>query len=512
MTDISDSARSAPRVLLVEDSLITAARIEDHLHEALPGASVDHVTNLASALDRLSEPWDVVLTDLGLPDSEGLDTLQRMREAAVDVPIVVLTANDDTELALEAVEEHAQDFLVKRSIDPDLLGRAIRYAIGRQSIYARLEATAAEARRNEENLYQLISRSADGILVLDASMRVLYANEAACPLLGRSITQLVGEPADELPTSVDHAEIRVTRAKPERVIDVRMVNVDWQGRPAKMALLRDITERRNAEELRLQLERSERLASIGQLAAGVAHEINNPLAYVISNLELVLRDIDRMGSRGVDASTLSPRLKQALEGSLRVASIVRDLGTFAREDTDDPPAATDVNAALGGALTMAAMQLKHRATVQLELGEVPPASANAGRLAQVFLNLLVNAAHSMSEGGREQNRLTARTRCEHKQVIVELEDTGCGIAQESLERVFEPFYTTKKVGEGSGLGLYICRNILRNFGASIEIESTEGKGTLVRMALPVWAPGLPQAATGPSPRAEDAARVAGRSG
>ncbi len=474
------------RVLLVEDSDIAAAQIAEHVKAAFSEADVEHVRTLRDGVARLTDGWDVVLLDLGLPDSDGLDTLVRMREASPRVPIVVLTANDDAALALEAVEEHAQDFLGKRRLDSAVLGRSIRYAIGRQLIYARLESVAAEARRNEANLYQLIARSADGIVVLDAEMRALYCNQAACSLLGRSTGELIGEVVPELPPRIEHAEIRVRAADGVRTVDVRMVAVDWESEPAQMALLRDVTERRNAEDLRLQLERSERLASLGQLAAGVAHEINNPLSYVISNLELLLREVDRLSTQGVETGQLTPRVSRALEGSLRVASIVRDLGTFSRQDADDPAAATDVNAALSGALTMASTQLKHRAKVRLSLGDVPPVQANAGRLAQVFLNLLVNAAHAMAEGAADRNQLFARTRCEGEQVIIEIEDSGEGIAPDALGRIFEPFYTTKKVGEGSGLGLYICRNILRNFDGTLEIDSQLGRGTVARIRLPVW--------------------------
>ena len=135
---------SDPRILLVEDSDIAAKLIGDQLKEGWPTAFVQRVASLAEALDMLaSQRWDVVLTDLGLPDSDGLDTVQRLREENQYGPIVVLTANNDTELAMEALEEHAQDFLIKRRMDPELLARTVRYAIGRQRIFARLQAAAA---------------------------------------------------------------------------------------------------------------------------------------------------------------------------------------------------------------------------------------------------------------------------------------------------------------------------------------------------------------------------------
>jgi signal transduction histidine kinase len=471
-------------VLLVEDSTSSAGVIGEHLRAAIPDADVEHVRTLRAALRATEQSWDVVLLDLGLPDSDGLDTLVRLREAFPRVPIIVLTATDDPSLALMAVEEHAQDFLIKRHIDADLLGRSIRYAMSRQAIYARLELAAADARRNERNLHQLIARSADGIVVLDAEMCVLYCNEAACTLLGRSAFELIGGIACELPRDVEHSEIQVGHGDHYVALDVRMVVVDWEGSSAKMAMLRDVTERRSAEELRLQLERSERLASIGQLAAGVAHEINNPLSYVISNLELLQREIQKLSEAHGEVTGLDARVSRALEGALRVASIVRDLGAFSRHERDATPRPTDVNAALSGALTMASTQLKHRAQIDTRLGHVPKVLANEGRLTQVFLNLLVNAAQAMQEGAAQHNRLRVETRESGRQIVIEIEDTGHGIVPEVQSRIFEPFFTTKKAGEGSGLGLYICRNIIHSYDGTLELESEPGHGTLARIRLP----------------------------
>src|SRR5687768_6173422 len=149
---VTDFRVRDPRVLLVEDSDIAARLIADQLREGWQGSYVRRVVSLADALHELSsEAWDVVLTDLGLPDSDGLATVQRIREQNRSVPIVVLTANNDADLAVEALEEHAQDFLVKRRMDPEILARTVRYAIGRQRIFARLQAVAAEATRSETN-------------------------------------------------------------------------------------------------------------------------------------------------------------------------------------------------------------------------------------------------------------------------------------------------------------------------------------------------------------------------
>ena len=271
------------------------------------------------------------------------------------------------------------------------------------------------------------------------------------------------------------------------LVDVRVVEVDWEGQPARMALLRDLSERRSAEELRLQLERSERLASVGQLAASVAHEINNPLAYVIANLELLQREIKRRTGAHPDEGKRSiTHVEYALEGAQRVARIVADLGAFSRKDTVQLARPTDLNDAVRAALSMAHPQLKHRAAVHTDFGNLPAAHGDSGRLTQVFLNLFVNAAHAMKEGHVQENSLSVRTFVSEGRAVVEVRDSGEGIPTEIRERVFEPFFTTKKGGEGSGLGLYVCRNIVQSFGGDITLEPNADRGTLARVWVPLW--------------------------
>jgi nitrogen-specific signal transduction histidine kinase/CheY-like chemotaxis protein len=254
-----------------------------------------------------------------------------------------------------------------------------------------------------------------------------------------------------------------------------------------MALLRDMTERRSAEELRLQLERTERLASVGQLAASVAHEINNPLAYVITNLELLMREVRRRsGEDPTAAEKYVPRIQYALEGAQRVARIVSDLGTFSRKEPVNLAQPTDLTEAVESALAMASTQLKHRALVHSELSELPPVRGDSGRLCQVFLNVFVNAAHAMSEGPVRDNSLDVRSFTEGDMAIVEVRDTGVGIPGDVQDRAFEPFFTTKKAGEGSGLGLYVCKNIMHSFGGSIELSNNADRGALVRVRVPLW--------------------------
>ncbi|MBC7174317.1 MAG: hybrid sensor histidine kinase/response regulator [Polyangiaceae bacterium] len=181
------------------------------------------------------------------------------------------------------------------------------------------------------------------------------------------------------------------------------------------------------------------------------------------------------------------RLKDAREGASRVVRIVRDLGMFARVDADAEPRPVDVNAVLDSALNMAASHIKYRAFVHKELGKIPKVLATEGRLSQVFLNLLVNAGQSITEGHAAENRIDVRTYLDGgTHVVLDVCDTGHGISREHLEHLFEPFFSTKKVGEGSGLGLSICRSLLETYDGTIEAFSELGRGTTMRVRLPAF--------------------------
>jgi signal transduction histidine kinase len=259
------------------------------------------------------------------------------------------------------------------------------------------------------------------------------------------------------------------------------------------------------QRTRDRLVQTEKLATAGQLAAGVGHEINNPLAFVVGNLEHLSMRFEQEKARlaGVhDLEDLRDCLSEAREGAQRIASIVRDLKTFARSD-DSSVGAVDVTASLEFALTMAGPEIRHRAQVVRDFHPVPAVEGNDTRLGQVFLVLLVNAAQAMTEGGVAQNLLTVRTRVEgeggERRVRVTVEDTGKGISPEHVSRIFDPFFTTKAVGEGTGLGLSIAYNIVTALHGRIDVHSEVGKGARFEVVLPVSS-GQPRVArTGKTP-------------
>lgn len=248
----------------------------------------------------------------------------------------------------------------------------------------------------------------------------------------------------------------------------------------------DITDRKRAEleqdRLRSRLVLADRMASIGTLAAGVAHEINNPLTYVITNLQLLEAQLCQLGDSAL-AGQLRARMHDAHEGLERIRNVVRDLGSFSHEDPHEQ--SVDVHQVLDSSLRIAGNELRYRARVVREYGEVPAVAGNASRLGQVFLNLIVNASQAIPAGNVEGNEVHVRTSVtrDHR-VQVEICDTGTGVDPSLVDRVFEPFVTTKDVGEGTGLGLHICHNIVVGFGGEISARNNPGGGATFRVTLP----------------------------
>ncbi|HEX5753075.1 MAG TPA: ATP-binding protein [Archangium sp.] len=237
-----------------------------------------------------------------------------------------------------------------------------------------------------------------------------------------------------------------------------------------------------------QLLFADRLATVGQLAAGVGHELNNPLAFVLSNLNYAQQVVTEMEAAPtpVERRELLEALADAREGAERVRLIVRDLRMLSRPD-DREMGPVDLVKVVRSAAKMAAHEIRDRARLVQAVENVPPVHGNSARLCQVFLNLLINAAHAIAPGAVERNeiKLSARVDNTHR-VTVEVRDTGSGIPKDKLERIFEPFFTTKPTGEGSGLGLSVCKSIISAHGGDISVESEPGQGTTFRVSLPVY--------------------------
>jgi PAS domain S-box-containing protein len=365
------------------------------------------------------------------------------------------------------------------------LGDALRGVVRQQS---ELDGSLAALRSSRHELRQLVERLPEGVLVHRGGI-VAWANASMLESLGyRALDEVVGRnvldflPVEDRSALEDRTEYRVLRPDGTiRQLQAGAVqHVEFEGVMSRLVVLRDVTEH---HRLRDQLAMSERMALLGRLAAGVAHEINNPLAYAHTSIEVALREV--AGLRDPLRTTkLDEALVRAREGTERVRGIVRDMKIFTRVDGETIEA-VDLAEVLDSTLALAANAIAPRARVIRSYGAAPRARATRGRLGQLFLNLVLNAVDAIPDGNpdRHEIRVTLTSDATGRPVV-EIADTGVGIAAGLHGQVFDPFFTTKGVGAGTGLGLSICHGIVTQFGGEISFDSTLGNGATFRVALP----------------------------
>jgi PAS domain S-box-containing protein len=394
--------------------------------------------------------------------------------------------------------------------------------------YRQLVRNSEERQMRSEESFRVMIERVPICTTVQIDGKIIYANPATMrtlgydrreDLLGFSFLDLV-HPEDRPGAEAWREQIArpggdLASVREERIrrrdgtytsMEVAGVPVVFEGKPAVVTMGMDVSERKDLVAKVMQMDR---MIAVGTLAAGVAHEINNPLSYVIANVdfakqilpELVadVRQATRASSglpaaaldfsrRAVETASaledLQGALGDALEGAERVRRIVGDLRVFSHSQPSqlEPVALPRI---LESAVNMAENEIRHRARLVWKLGPSPLVLANESRLEQVFLNLLVNAAQAIPDGRAEANEIqVVACTSDSGKAVVEIRDTGCGIPPEVRGRVFDPFFTTKPVGQGIGLGLSICQGILRDLGGEIAFESEVGRGTVVRVTLP----------------------------
>ena len=372
-----------------------------------------------------------------------------------------------------------------------------------QDASSRIEAVRA-LEASEARFRLLVESAPDGVVILRGTT-LSYLNSAAAAMLGfempddalgKSITSLLS-PTDAARAESRLAELHRTKKRfadsaeyrsrhrngAEISVEISSMPIEFEGTFATLAVARDITERKAMHEKMVQ---ADRLAAVGTLAAGIAHEINNPLAYVLLGLQYLERELPRLANDPSRLTDALSRVSEIKSGAERVGGIVSGLKMFARaNEAERGP--VDIRTVVDSAIKIADNELRHRAHLIRTYETNAIVHGNAARLEQVFLNLLVNAAHAVSdhEPARAEIHVHVASPCAER-VVVEVVDNGVGIPQDVLPRVFDPFFTTKPVGVGTGLGLPICRSIVEGFGGAIAIESTEGQGTKVRVELPAF--------------------------
>ena len=370
--------------------------------------------------------------------------------------------------------------------------------------------------------YELLrERAHDVILFLAVDGRIVEANRAAEEAYGYTRDELLKLNVRDLRYDRSDVDRQFRAALRQGLVfetihkrkDGTTFPVEVASKPSKLgddvllSVIRDVTERR---AMQAELLEADRLTTFGMIAAGLAHEINNPLAYVLTNHEVIARELPRLATKTRDAAHGAPELDEvaqgldqcesmlavAMEGLERVRSIVRDLKTFSRADPVQE-VLVDVHHVLDSAINVAQSELRQRARIERSYGEISPVRGSTSRLGQVFLNLVVNGAQAIPQDreGEGVVRITTSTASDGWACIA-VSDDGAGMNAETRRRLFESFHTTKP-GQGTGLGLYITRSIVEAHGGTIEVDSTEGVGTTVYVKLPPYEPTLDRKRSGP---------------
>jgi PAS domain S-box-containing protein len=361
-----------------------------------------------------------------------------------------------------------------------------------------------------------------GLIIMEddgSRYTTVYTNRQNAQLTGHTPEEMIGGDSfglvapEELSKLAERRE-RARRGEPlPRMMETLIVHKDGrrvpieigtervrvEGRDVIIAFNRDLTERVRMHD---QLLQADRMATVGLLAAGVAHEINNPLAYISLILDKLVRDLPAVCVAPERLTELVELAAEAQSGAERVGEIIRDLRTFSRSATD-PSGLADVPRVLDSSLKIAHNDIRHRARLDIAIDDgLPQVAASEARLGQVFLNLLVNAVQAIPEGEKEKHTIRVEARREGERVRVSIADTGNGIAPEHMPRIFDPFFSTKAPGVGTGLGLSVCKSIIVAMGGDIAVSSTPGMGATFTVMLPLPATAsVPRAAAAPSEEA-----------
>jgi PAS domain S-box-containing protein len=512
------------RILLFEDNWEDARILQELLAEQsdMP-VELTHVDALAPGLVRLTDQpdsIDLVLLDLNLPDSHGMDTLDRVATLAPHLPIIILTSQDNEQFVMQALKRNAQDYLVKGYVQvyPNLLWRAIRYALERKRAHEEVRAAHAATKRLLESLPSiLIGVSRAGLIT--------HWNAVAEKTFGLRAEDVVGKPLADCPVPWEGSRVQETLsgcgAEPAHVDDVLFTRPDGRSgylgvtivpmSDASEGLLifgADITERKQAELERAKLQEhlghAHKMEMIGQFAGGIAHDFHNFLQ-VILGFALAIR------ARYQDLDDLNRDIGEIVSAAQSSADIVRQLLTISRRQSLALKA-VDINPAVQDIVRLLQHFVGKRIQVAVDLAEGPlVAKLDVTSLKQMLMNLSANARDAMPDGGSltistvrwqvDEAFATSRQAAPGPYVRVSIQDSGTGMDPAVAARMFEPFFTTKQAGSGTGLGLAVVYGLVQQHGGFIDVDTAPGKGATFHLFFPALPTNTPIERAGEAPGA-----------
>jgi len=490
------------KILLIEDNPGDANMLNELLADVKRGSfDVEWVESLALGLERLdTNHIDVVVVDLALPDSEGLDTFIKVQSHVPQLPIIVVTGADDDRLALEAMQEGAQDYLVKGQLGGDLLARIIHYAIERKQVEQSL-------RESEERFRRVVTSISDLIYMIEITTEGAYKNHYLSP----NVKTLTGYPLETFiadwsfwSSVVIHSDDQ-TRAASQmsRLVagqnsemEYRLVQADgqviWVRDSARVevtgdsimiyGVVGDITEHKQLEE---QYRQAQKMDAIGQLTGGIAHDFNNMLTAINGFAEL-------LQMRLAPDNPYRDMVDRILDTGQRAAHLIRQLLAFSREQVIEPKV-LDLNKVVTELDKMLHRIIGEDIEIRLILrSDLWSVKADPTQMEQIIVNLAINARDAMPDGGNltiETNNVVLNDDYvvghlgaqAGKYVLLTISDTGEGMSKEIQSRIFEPFFTTKERGKGTGLGLATIFGIVKQSNGDIQVYSEEGQGTTFKI-------------------------------
>ena len=565
MTNAGSSAAQPLRCLLVEDSEADALFLLDALQQG--GYETMHhrvETRDDMRVALRDREWDVIFSDYMMPLFDAPSAYQVFQESKLEIPFIIVSGELGEDTAVEALKLGADDYVLKHNLKRLIptLERAFKDWEERR----RARRAERALQQSEDRFRLMIEQVLDyAIFMLDPSGRVTTWNAGAKNIHGYAAGGIISQPFSVFYSAEDldagRPEILLAQAREQgRIVDegwclrkdgsrfwaqvtltaTRNEKGDLRG---YTQITHDLTERREAEGQRHQMEnklrQAQKLEAIGQLAAGIAHEINTPIQYAEHNLRFLqesftalkqLLDYYQILLISAETGKVQPEvikevrslldkveggqlvgeipvaIEEALQGTERIAKIVRAMKEFSHPGTGkDKPAPANINQAIESTITVARSEWKYIAEVVTEFDPaMPPVPLFVGEFNQVILNLLVNAAHAISEfvgpNSRAKGTITVSTRREAGWVEVRVCDTGTGIPEDIRHRIFEPFFTTKSVGKGTGQGLALARSVIveRHHG-ELRFECGPGGGTCFIIRLPLNPPANHPSAVSPKP-------------
>lgn len=532
--------RQPIRVLLVDDAEVDRMAVRRALGRIDLPTKVQEVSDVRAArrlLDCPDEFFDCAIVDYRLPDGDALDLIRRQPVNGMRTPpVIVLTGQGSEALAVETMKAGAADYLPKSELTPSRIAQSIRNAVRVRDAEEHAAQFSQSLIASERRFRDLFENSPDAILVEDLSGNVLDANPAACVMHGLTRVQMLGiskemlKPPDQRSESsgifdqlasgaADHVESRAWNRSGKIVpVEIRSSRIEFDGKPAVLLHLRDITELKEARDrleqrveertadlklalrklqaetaqrraaqdramqLQSQLAHVGRLTTVGEMASGLAHELNQPLGAIVNYLRGCIKMIE---SDQTDCRTLADPIAHAAAQAERAGQIIRRLRDFVAKGTPQqtPEPVHSLVTEMAELLAIEARQAQVR--IEFELGiDLPDVLADRIQVQQVLLNLMRNAIEAMEQTPQAERVLRVSARVLTPNLIeLSVIDRGCGCDSEALQQIFDPFFTTKS--SGMGMGLAISRSIIEAHGGRLIVEpNTDGRGLTFRFTLP----------------------------